>query len=129
MKRLALLILVALFSVAAHAQFVFNAPTLPNIGSNFGATGPFANYVLVGSIPKQKYFAQMDCENLSGAQVLLLRHDGTATTGQQPKNVFLVVLAPGASLGAQGGSIAMDAGFQIDIYAPSASAFVSCGPV
>ena len=32
-------------------DFSFNKPALPVVGTNFGGTGPYANYFYLGSIP------------------------------------------------------------------------------
>lgn len=103
-----------------------NKPALPNIGSNFGATGPYANYALIATVPANASRNSIDIENNSGAQIAVLLDDGTAASGTAPANASVFALGGGASAGAQGGSwVSQWEKGRVQIFAPSASAQVS----
>ncbi len=103
-----------------------NKPALPNVGSAFGASGPYANYVQVKAIDASAARINIDIENTSGAQIAVVIDDGTATVGAAPVNATVFALGGGSGVGAQGGSwaSATERG-RVQIYAPSASAFVA----
>lgn len=100
--------------------------TIPNVGAAFGASGPYANYVLLTTIPASATRANIDIENISGGQIVLVRDDGTAAAASAPNNASAFALAGGAGVGSQGGSWS-SATFKgrLQIYAPSSSAIVS----
>ncbi len=103
-----------------------NKPTLPNVGANFAASGPYASYVLIATVPASATRNNVDIENTSGAQVVIVRDDGTAASGTAPNNASVFALAGGAAVGAQGGSWSSTTfKGRLQIYAPSASAQVS----
>jgi hypothetical protein len=107
-------------------DFSANAPTLPTIGANFGATGVYANYVLIATVPASATRFNIDVENVSGAQIVVIRDDGTASNGASPVNASVFALAPGSAAGAQGGSYASQTfKGRLQIFAPSASAQVA----
>ena len=92
------------FSGSTGTDYSVNQPTLPNIGANFGATGPYANYTLVKTIPASATRRNLDIENTSGAQIVVLLDDGTATSGNAPANATVFAISGGGTVGAQGGS-------------------------
>ena len=98
----------ALGSVASTGStgldYSSNKPTLPNVGSNFGTTGLYANYVLLTTVPANPLRNNVDIENISGAQIAIIRDDGTAASGSAPTNASVFSLAAGTASGAQGGS-------------------------
>jgi hypothetical protein len=106
-----------------------NKPTLPNVGSNFAASGPYASYILVSTIPAVVGTAIrniIDIENISGSQIVVVRDDGTAGSGSAPANASVFALAGGSGVGAQGGSWASTTfKGRLQIYAPSSSAVIS----
>ena len=103
-----------------------NKPALPNVGANFGSTGPYANYVLITTVPATSIRYLVDIENDSGYQIAIVRDDGTAATGSQPMNASVFSLGPGSGVGAQGGSWTSTTFYgRLQIYAPSSSAQVS----
>ena len=107
-------------------DFSANAPTPPNIGANFGATGVYANYLLIATVPASATRFNIDVENVSGAQIVVMRDDGTALSGASPGNASVFALAPGSTVGAQGGSYASQTfKGRLQIYAPSVSAQVA----
>ena len=79
------------------------APTLPNVGANFGASGVYASYYLTAVVAAGSR-NNVDIENVSGAQIVVVRDDGTAAAGSAPANASVFALAGGLSAGAQGGS-------------------------
>ena len=110
------------------ADFSANKPTLPNVGSNFAASGPYASYVLVATAPASPTRASIDVENNSGAQIVVVRDDGTAATGSAPVNASVFALGGGATVGSQGGSWPSTTfKGRVQVYAPSSIAQVSVG--
>jgi len=103
-----------------------NKPSLPNLGAAFAASGPYASYVLVGTINANPSRANIDVENNSGAQILVVRDDGTASSGSALSNASAFPLGGGAGTGSQGGSWSSSTfKGRLQIYAPSATAQVA----
>ena len=97
-----------------------NQPTLPVVGANFAASGPYANYALVATIAADPKRRLIDIENNSGAQIVVLRDDGTAVPGAAPTNASLFPLAGGSGVGSQGGAyVSTTFAGRIQIYAPN----------
>ncbi len=107
-------------------DFSTNAPALPLIGNGFGTSGPYANYLLIRTVPANPGRNNLDIENNSGAQIAILRDDGSAATGSAPNAATIFALAGGAGIGSQGGSWST-ASFKgrIQVFAPSATAQVA----
>ncbi|HDR9048747.1 TPA: hypothetical protein QDA94_002978 [Burkholderia vietnamiensis] len=111
---------------SAGTDYSANKPTIPNVGAAFGASGPYANYVLVATVPALSTRNNVDIENISGAQIAVVRDDGTAGSGAAPANASVFALAGGSSAGAQGGAWSSQTfKGRLQIYAPSSSAIVS----
>lgn len=107
-------------------DFSANQPALPNIGAAFGASGPYANYVLIVTVPAQTFRNSVDVENISGAQIAVVRDDGTAANGAAPINASVFALAGGSAAGAQGGAWSSTTfSGRLQIYAPVSTAIVS----
>lgn len=107
-------------------DFSANQPTLPAVGAVFSTTGPYANYVLIATVPASPTRANVDVENISGGQIVVVRDDGTAVSGAAPNNASLFVLGGGTAAGAQGGSWSSTTfKGRLQIYAPSSSAIVA----
>jgi hypothetical protein len=103
-----------------------NKPTLPNVGANFGGSGPYANYVLITTLAASPTRNNVDIENNSGAQIAIIRDDGTAVGGAAPVNASVFALAGGASAGSQGGAwSSMTFKGRIQVYALSSGAQVA----
>ena len=81
-----------------------NRPTLPNIGAPFAGSGPYANYVLIATVPANLARCNLDIENTSGAQIAVVIDDGTAAGGAAPVNASVFSLTGGSGAGSQGGS-------------------------
>lgn len=106
-------------------DFTANQTALPVVGSSFGASGPYAGYVLIKTIPAGRRNG-VEVDNVSGGQIVVIRDDGTAATGAAPANASIIALAGGAAAGAQGGSWSSTTfRGRLQIYAPSATAFVT----
>jgi hypothetical protein len=107
-----------------------NKPTPPNVGSNFGGTGPYANYVLVETIPVNANRNAVDCENATGAQIVIERDDGTVSSGSAPANATVFPIGGGAGTAQQGGSWSSTTfRGRIQVFAPAAlsgNAFLAC---
>lgn len=103
-----------------------NKPILPNVGAAFAASGPYASYVLIATVPASPTRNNVDVENISGAQIAVVRDDGTAGSGAAPANASVFALGGGSAAGAQGGSWSSQTfKGRLQIYAPSSSAIVS----
>jgi hypothetical protein len=86
------------------SDYSANQPTLPVVGANFAASGPYASYVLIATIPASSSRNNVGIENNSGAQIAIIRDDGTAAAAVAPANASVFALAGGAGAGSQGGS-------------------------
>jgi hypothetical protein len=103
-----------------------NKPALPNVGANFAGAGPFASYFLVATVPASPTRNNVDVENTSGAQIAIVRDDGTASGGAAPVNASVFSLGGGAGAGAQGGAWSSTTfKGRLQIYAPSSGAIVA----
>ena len=119
-------IFLALPSGSTGLDFSANKPALPNIGVNFGGSGPYASYALIATIPASPTRSSIDIENTSGAQIAVLRDDGTAAGGAAPVNASVFALAGGGTAGAQGASWNSSTfKGRIQVFAPSAGAQVA----
>jgi hypothetical protein len=107
-----------------------NKPAPPNIGANFGGTGPYANYVLVQTVSANVSRNAIDCENDTGAQIVIERDDGTAANGAAPINATIFALAGGAAAAQQGGGWSSTTfRGRIQVFAPQAltsGAYLAC---
>ncbi|HDR9132617.1 TPA: hypothetical protein QDA91_003754 [Burkholderia vietnamiensis] len=113
-------------SGSSGTDYSSNKPTIPNVGAAFGASGPYANYVLVATVPASPTRNNIEVDNLSGGQIVVIRDDGTAATGSAPSNATVKSYAPGSTAGAQGGSWSSQTfKGRIQVYAPSSTAFVA----
>lgn len=102
-----------------------NKPALPNIGANFAASGPYASYVLIATVPASSR-NNVDIENISGAQIAIVRDDGTAASSTPPANASVFAIGGGSAAGAQGGSWSSQTfKGRLQIYAPSSTAQVT----
>jgi hypothetical protein len=107
-------------------DFSANHPQIPNVGANFGASGPYASYVLIATVPVNPSRLAVDVENNSGAQIVIVLDDGTAAAGGAPANATAFALAGGSGTGAQGGSwVSETEKGRVQVYAPSAAAQVA----
>ncbi len=110
-------------------DYTANPPAIPNIGQNFANAGPFANYVLVATVAANPSRVSIDIENMTGAQIAVVRDDGTAANNAAPVAASVFALAGGAAAGQQGGSWSSTTfRGRLQIFAPAAlagSAFVS----
>jgi hypothetical protein len=111
---------------AAGRDYSANKPALPAVGAAFGGSGPYANYVLVSTIPASTARNNVDIENISSGPIAVVRDDGTAASGAAPTNASVFALGGGASAGAQGGSWSSTTfKGRLQIYAPSSTAVVT----
>lgn len=111
---------------SAGQDFSVNAPALPAVGSNFAASGPYANYLLIRTVAANPARNNLDIENNSGSQIAILRDDGSAAPGSAPANASIFALAGGAGIGSQGGSWSTTTfKGRTQIYAPTTTAQVA----
>lgn len=107
-------------------DFSTNAPALPLVGNGFGPGGPYANYQLIRTVPASASRSNLDIENNSGAQIAILRDDGTAAIGAAPNAASIFALAGGPGIGSQGGSWSTSSfKGRVQIFAPLATAQVA----
>lgn len=103
-----------------------NKPTLPNVGAAFAASGPYASYVLVATVPASPTRANVDIENTSGAQIVVIRDDGTAANGAARANASVFALGGGSGAGSNGAAWASNTfKGRLQIYALSSAAQVA----
>ena len=108
------------------ADYSANIPTLPNVGANFAASGPYASYVLVATVAASATRKSIDIENDSGAQIAILLDDGTAASGATPNNASVFALSGGSGAGALGGSwVSQVERGRVQVYAPASTAQVA----
>jgi hypothetical protein len=111
---------------SAGLDYSANKPALPNVGAAFSAGGPYADYVLIATIPASPSRNNVDIENISGAQIAVVRDDGTAASGTAPNNASVFALGGGSAAGAQGGAWSSTTfKGRLQIYAPAPTAIVS----
>jgi hypothetical protein len=60
------------------------ALTLPAIGANFAASGPYANYVLLGTVPANGALMELFAENHSTSIAVLILDSGSTPVGSVP---------------------------------------------
>jgi hypothetical protein len=106
-----------------------NKPTLPNIGVSpwpTAAGNPYSGYFLVATAPASPGRNCLEVWNPSGAQIVVVRDDGTAANNAAPNNASAFPLGGGSATGAQGGYwVTQTFKGRVQIYALSASAFVT----
>jgi hypothetical protein len=103
-----------------------NKPTLPNVGANFAASGPYASYILITTVPASATRNSVDIENTSGAQIAIIRDDGTAAAAAAPVNASVFALGGGSGAGAQGGAWSSQTfKGRLQIYSASSAAQVA----
>ena len=107
-------------------DFSIGVPSLPNIGSIFGNSGIYANYILNTTVPANTSYLNIDIENVSGNNIVIIRDDGTANSGSAPLNASIFSLAAGSANGAQGGSWSSTTfKGRLQIYAPVSNSFIT----
>ncbi len=85
------------------ADFSTNMPAFPVVGANWPTTGSlYENYVLLTTIPANPARANAEIHNLSGVNLVVIRDDGTAQTGNVMTNASLFMIPPGAGQGQPG---------------------------
>ena len=108
------------------ADYSANKPALPNVGANFAAGGPFANYVSIVTVAASASRLSIDVENDSGAQIAIILDDGAAASGAAPNNASVFALGGGAGVGVQGGSwVSLIEKGRVQVYAPASTAQVA----
>jgi hypothetical protein len=98
----------------------FSSPslTLPAIGANFAASGPYASYVLLGTVPADGARRLLSAQNLSTAVALLILDDGTTASGSVPPagKATTVALSAAAVAGGPGGVFADKFQGRVQVY-------------
>ena len=108
-------------------DFTANDPTWPAAGANFGTFGgPYDTWILLTTVPAQPARLNVTIDNMSSAQILCLRDDGTAGPGAALSNATGFTLNPKVSVGPEGGNYS-SATFRgrIQIYGASSSQIVA----
>jgi hypothetical protein len=89
---------------SAGADHSVAKPDLPNVGANFGGSGPYASYQLLKTVPANPNRAGVEVFNNSTEQVVVVRDDGVAPGATAPQNATPFALAPAVAQGGQGGT-------------------------
>lgn len=105
-----------------------NAPSWPNIGSNFGAGHPlYPSWFLLKTVAANPARQNITVDNMDLAlPVLVLRDDGTAASGGSPVNATGFTLNAKVTAGPEGGHFA-SATFRgrLQVFGSSSSQFVA----
>jgi hypothetical protein len=101
--------------------------TLPAIGANFAASGPYASYVLLKTIQADGALQELTAQNLSTAVALLILDDGTTASGSVPPagKATTVALSAAAVAGGPGGVFADKFQGRVQVYASTSTAQVA----
>lgn len=79
-------------------------PTLPVVGSPFAASGPYASFVLLATVPLNSNRANINVQNNAITLCAVVIDDGSAAIGAAPAGVSVFSLAVASAAGGQGGS-------------------------
>jgi hypothetical protein len=103
------------------------ALTFPAIGANFAASGPYASFVLLTTIPADEGRQLVQVGNQSTSQVVLILDDGTTASGSVPAagKASTISLAAAAVAGGPGGVYQDKFQGRVQVYAASAAAQVA----
>lgn len=111
---------------SAGTDFSANAPTWPNIGSNFAASGPYASWFLLKTVAANPARQKITVDNMDVVALLCLRDDGTAATGAAPVNATGFTLNGKATAGPEGGHYESTTfRGRMQFFGPSASQIVA----
>jgi hypothetical protein len=101
--------------------------TLPAIGQPFAASGPYASYVLLTTIPADEARQELFIQNLSTAQIALILDDSTTAVGSVPAvgKATVMSLAAAGVAGGAGGLFSDRFQGRVQVYALSAAAQVA----
>ncbi len=80
-------------SASTGLDFSANTPALPVVGANFGASGPYANFDLLSTVPANAARLNVEVHNMSTGNIVVARDDGTADAEAAPANASLFALA------------------------------------
>jgi hypothetical protein len=103
------------------------ALTFPAIGANFAASGPYANYVLLTTIPADGARQELSVSNQSVSVAVLILDDGSTPVGSVPAAGKATTISLGAAsvAGGPGGVFADKFQGRVQVYALSAAAQVA----
>ena len=80
-----------------------NSPSIPVVGGPF-SSGIYSGYALIATIAANSNRFNIEVNNNSGSQIVIVRDDGTAANGNAPVNASAFPLAAGSGVGSQGGA-------------------------
>jgi hypothetical protein len=94
------------------------SPTLPAIGANFAASGPYASYVLLTTISADAARMELTAENLSTSVAVMIFDDGSTPVGTVPPagTATTMALAAAAVAGAPGGTFSEKFQGRVSVY-------------
>jgi hypothetical protein len=94
------------------------ALTLPAIGANFAASGPYASYVLLGTVPADAARQDLFAENHSTSVAVLVLDDGSTAVGSVPAagKATTMALNAAAVAGGPGGIFAGKFQGRVQVY-------------
>jgi hypothetical protein len=108
-------------NLALLKDYSVNEPTIPAIGAAFAASGPYASFVLLGTVPADQGRQRLYIQNDSAAVVALVLDDGTTASGSVPAagKASVVSLAAASAAGGQGGVFSNEFKGRVQIYGAS----------
>jgi hypothetical protein len=84
-------------------DFSINEPSWPLVGSSFTSGGLYSSWALLTTVPANQNRNKVIADNMSGAPILCLCDDGSASSGLAPVNATGFVLNPKVGTGPEGG--------------------------
>lgn len=104
-----------------------NKPSLPVVANTqWVSSGLYASWYLIKTVPANASRVNIEIQNTSGAQIAILRDDGTAANAAAPLNASVFSLSGGVGSGSQGGGWSSTTfRGRLQVYAASSAVFVS----
>jgi hypothetical protein len=101
--------------------------TLPAIGANFAASGPYSGYVLLGTVPADGVRQEVSAANLSTSVAVLVLDSGSTPVGSVPAAgaATTVALSAASTAGGPGGVYQDKFQGRMQIYGATASAQIA----
>jgi hypothetical protein len=111
------------------SKFFFSnaALTLPPIGGNFAASGPYASYTLLSTVPADGAQMEISAENHSTAVALLILDDGTTPVGSVPAAGHATTISLSASgvAGGPGGTFTGKFNGRVSVYGATSTSQIA----
>lgn len=134
MKKILLILALAIIGIATldaridadadAADFSVAKPTIPAVGADFAASGPFASYTLAATVPANAGRVNIAIENNSAGRCAIVIDDGATASGKNiPLALSSVFALEAGGAGQQGGNwtSSREKG-RVQVYVPSGTA-------